>query len=69
MAVNEDCYPYNIRELVMFEFQRAYFYQPFNRYAWALARPRPKWVLLLQRSDPSAWIYARLRREALVGGL
>lgn len=34
----EDWYPDNIRELIIFEFQRAYFHQPFNRYAWLLLR-------------------------------
>lgn len=36
----EDWYPDNIRELVIFEFQRAYFHQSFNRYAWVLLRDR-----------------------------
>lgn len=34
----DDWYPDNIRELIIFEFQRAYLHQPFNRYAWVLLR-------------------------------
>ncbi|UKZ84728.1 uncharacterized protein TrAFT101_000625 [Trichoderma asperellum] len=43
----EDWYPDNIRELIIFEFQRAYFHQPFNKYAWVLLRDR----------DPSGFKY------------
>lgn len=43
----EDWYPDNIRELIIFEFQRAYFHQPYNRYAW----------ILLRDLSPSAFAY------------
>ncbi|UKZ72665.1 hypothetical protein TrVFT333_000298 [Trichoderma virens FT-333] len=45
--VIDNWYPDNIREVIIYEFLRAYFGQPFNRYAW----------VLLQDWDPANFSY------------
>jgi hypothetical protein len=38
MNLDEWYFDNNIRELIIFEFQRAYLHHPFNRYSWILLR-------------------------------